>query len=358
MKEGDIGGAAVAPSVFLVNISMADPRRPFSGPISPWARLLDYLAERFNILFLVSAGNISDPLPIAGVSDWTTFERATTAERERFALSALDRVKHERTLLSPAEALNPLTIGAAHDDDVRPRVGSSTAIDPLDGTDLPNLSSALGLGHRKVVKPEIFFPGGREHIRPQVTGAGLVVQINPPQRLYGLRTAAPDTSGLARLDVDALTAGTSAATALATRAAHQIFDALMDREGGSMHADMDSAFYAVVIKALLVHRARWTDKALLLEQLFGPHDIGKHNERRDNISRVLGFGRARIAETIACTANRATLAGYGAVSVGSADAYRIPLPVCLERPHWPRFRHRADRNRPQGRGRDQLQCRI
>jgi hypothetical protein len=180
MKEGDIGGAAVAPSVFLVNISMADPRRPFSGPISPWARLLDYLAERFNILFLVSAGNISDPLPIGGVSDWTTFERATTAERERFALSALDRAKHERTLLSPAEALNPLTIGAAHDDDVRPRVGSSTAIDPLDGTDLPNLSSALGLGHRKVVKPEIFFPGGREHIRPQVTGAGLVVQINPP----------------------------------------------------------------------------------------------------------------------------------------------------------------------------------
>jgi hypothetical protein len=337
MKEGDVGGPAVAPSVFLVNLSMADPRRPFSGPISPWARLLDYLADRFNILFLVSAGNILEALRIAGVSDWTTFERAGIAERERFALLALDRAKHERTLLSPAEALNPLTIGAAHHDDVVVRVGSSTAVDPLDGNDLPNLSSALGLGHRKVVKPEIFFPGGREHIRPQSTGGGLLVQISPPQRLYGLRAAAPDTSGLARLDVDALTSGTSAATALATRAGHQIFDALMDRQGGSMHAEMDPTFYAVVTKALLVHRARWTDKARLLEQLFGPHENGKHNERRDNVSRVLGFGRARIAETIACTSNRATLVGYGAVSAGSADAYRIPLPACLERVTVPRL---------------------
>ena len=53
IKEGDEEGEATAPEVFLINLSLADAGRPFGGPISPWARLLDYLAERYGILFLV-----------------------------------------------------------------------------------------------------------------------------------------------------------------------------------------------------------------------------------------------------------------------------------------------------------------
>ena len=57
MKAGDPEGAATGPDVFLVNLSLGDENRPFTGPMSPWGRLLDYLADRFGILFLVSAGN-------------------------------------------------------------------------------------------------------------------------------------------------------------------------------------------------------------------------------------------------------------------------------------------------------------
>ena len=37
------------------------------------------------------------------------------------------------------------------------------------------MSSALGLGHRKVVKPDIHLPGGREHLRFKASVGGLVV---------------------------------------------------------------------------------------------------------------------------------------------------------------------------------------
>jgi hypothetical protein len=51
MKGGE-GETAAAPDVFLVNISLGDPRRPFTRVISPLARLLDFLAVRYNVLFM------------------------------------------------------------------------------------------------------------------------------------------------------------------------------------------------------------------------------------------------------------------------------------------------------------------
>lgn len=37
MREGDQEGGPAAPAVFVVNLSLGDRRRPFAGPISPWA---------------------------------------------------------------------------------------------------------------------------------------------------------------------------------------------------------------------------------------------------------------------------------------------------------------------------------
>jgi hypothetical protein len=110
----------------------------------------------------------------------------------------------------------------------------------------------------------------------------------------------------------------------------------MNREGGSFHADMDPAAHPVVIKALLVHRANWRIKGSLLDMLYGPHGQGKHHERRENIARLLGFGRPEINEVVECAFNRATLVGYGTVSPTEANLYRIPLPRSLERVTEPR----------------------
>jgi hypothetical protein len=334
--RGSAGEGATAPSVFLVNLSVGDPRRPFTQLVSPLARLLDYLADRYAMLFLVSAGNATTPLTIPGFGDWTKFTAAPPGDREKAVLTGLNAAKHERSILSPAESLNALTIGAHHHDDVEHRRLALNAVDPFDDRRLPNPSSALGLGYRRAVKPEIYLPGGCEHLRMRRSGAGVEVGFGAPQRLYGLSAAAPDTSGQGRDDQLALSDGTSSATALATRAAHRIFDALMDPDVPSLLREMDPAYYAVVVKALLVHRARWNGKADLLKEICGPADRRRFDERSENVIRFLGFGVPDIDEAIECAANRATLVGYGALKPNQALVYRVPLPPSLERVTEPR----------------------
>lgn len=335
MKEGDAEGRATAPEVFLVNLSLGDEKRPFSGPMSPWGRLLDHLADRFGILFLVSAGNVLDPLTVPAFNGMIDLEQATPAERERAIFEALAQQRSQRTLFSPAEALNVITVGAWHEDAVDTADGSNLLYAPYEDDPGPNITSALGLGHRKVVKPDIFMPGGRELFSILSAGAGLRVRSAVPGRFFGLKAAIPDADG--QLDQEGLTARTSAATALATRAAHRLFDALMDEENGAVLADVPSEYYGVVVKALLAHRAQWGAKGPLLDQLYGPHGQGQHVARKDNIARVLGYGRPFVEEAMTCAANRATLVGHGTVAPnGAADLYRVPLPASLERVTEPR----------------------
>ena len=334
MKIGDHEGGATAPDVFIVNLSLGDKNRPFTGPISPWGRLLDYLAERFGILFIVSAGNVLDPLSVPPFTSFADLDAATSADRQEAILSALARQRSQRTLLSPAEALNIVTVGAWHEDAMIGMSGSSVVYEPYENTG-PNITSGMGLGHRKVVKPDIFMPGGREQILAQISVSEMIIHGVPPGRLYGIKTAVPDAGG--QLDQEGLTGGTSAAAALATRAAHRLFDALMDQDNGALLADVDPMFYGVVVKALLAHRAHWGEMGSLLERIYGPTGQGQNVARKDNIARVLGYGRPIVEEAMSCAANRATLVGYGEVTTdGSAVLYRVPLPASLERVTDPR----------------------
>ena len=334
MKEGDAEGEATAPTVFLVNLSLGDPRRPFAGPISPWARLLDYLAARYGILFLVSAGNITGSLPVPAYRSMTEIETATPSKQRQAVLDALGREFSQRTLLSPAEALNVLTVGAWHED------ASTTEppdhlVAPLGDGAGPNVTSAMGLGYRKVVKPDIMMPAGRELVRMTTSGGEPALAATEAGRFFGLRAAAPGEGGdLAR---EGSAGGTSAAAALATRSAHRLFEALMDEENGGILAGADPAFYGVVVKALLVHRARWGEEGKELGALYGPNGRGKHVERLDNVARVIGYGCPNIEEALTCASNRVTLLGYGELSADRVVAdYRVPLPRSLERLEQPR----------------------
>jgi hypothetical protein len=334
--KGAADTPGAAPEVFLVNLSMGDPRRPFARLMSPLARLLDFLSVRHNLLFLVSAGNVATPLTLPVFDTWDEFENADAAARERAVLTALNDTKHERSILSPAESLNALTIGAQHHDAIADRLIPPNAVDPFDDHRMPNPSSALGLGFRRTVKPDLYLPAGREHLRMRSSGGGIVASFGPPQRYYGLKAAAPDTAAQGRLNQTALSDGTSSATALATRAGHLVFDVLMDRDGGSLLADMPPEFYAVLVKTLLVHRARWNDKAGLLKEICGPADKRRFVERGENASRFMGFGIPNVAEILDCASNRATLVGYGTLRTDQAHSYRIPLPGSLERVTDPR----------------------
>jgi hypothetical protein len=55
--EGEAGAAAVAPTVKVINLSVGDASNPLTTVLSPWARLIDWLSSRYQVLFVVSTGN-------------------------------------------------------------------------------------------------------------------------------------------------------------------------------------------------------------------------------------------------------------------------------------------------------------
>ena len=325
IKEGDGQEDPSAPSVLVINLSICDAYRPFARVMSPLGRLLDYLSNRYRVLFLVSAGNVFDRLSVPPFRTLIEFEAATAEARELAILSALNAHKSFRTLFSPAESLNSLTIGAAHSGSAFHGNLPANLFDPFTDTELPNIASAMGLGFRKVVKPELLFDGGRTPVRVVASGDDVVVApVRGSARLFGVKAARPDGQG--SIAYEGYTWGTSVSTALAARAAHRIHDVIVDAAGGSNHADLPAEYLALVLKALMAHGAAWGPKGEMLDSYFGPQGPGKHVERRDDIARLLGYGVPKIERVLDCTENRATLLGIGSVPPGGALLYRIPLP--------------------------------
>jgi hypothetical protein len=329
IKVGDGDEPATAPGVVLINLSLGDPWRPFARMMSPLGRLLDYLAHRYRVLFLVSAGNVLDRLVVPDYQSSREFEQADPEEREKAILAALNSNKSLRTLLSPAESVNALTIGAAHKSAVFNGTLPGGMIDPYTDERLPNIASAMGLGYRKAVKPDLLFEGGRAPVRVVASGDSVTIQpVHASVRFFGAKAAAPDRAGSARHED--FTWGTSVATALATRAGHRIYDVLMDRGGGSNHDDLPAAYVPLALKALLVRGAEWGPKGNMLDGFFGPKGTGSHVARRDDIARLFGFGMPDIDRVLDCTENRATLLGIGTIATDSALLYRIPIPSGLD----------------------------
>ena len=68
-----------APSVLIVNLSLGNARRPFHGQLSGWARLIDRLAQRFGLLFIVSAGNQVEQFGVTAYPTSLAYEAAAGA---------------------------------------------------------------------------------------------------------------------------------------------------------------------------------------------------------------------------------------------------------------------------------------
>jgi hypothetical protein len=88
IKEGDGAEPPAAPNVVVINLSLGDATRPYARIISPLGRLLDYLSNRYRVLFLVSAGNILDRLPVPAFTTSAAFESADPEAREEAVLHA------------------------------------------------------------------------------------------------------------------------------------------------------------------------------------------------------------------------------------------------------------------------------
>ena len=101
-------------------------------------------------------------------------------------------------------------------------------------------------------------------------------------------------------------------------------------------ADLPRAQRAVLLKAMLVHSARWTAARDLILEVLGPADGRLHVRQKDNIRRFLGFGAVDGERVLACTQDRATLWTTGRLARDQAHTFIIPLPAVMSgqaRPH-------------------------
>jgi len=324
LKEGTGDGEPSGPDVVIINHSICDEAAGFAGAVSAWARLLDYLAWRYRVLFVVSAGNIRDTFPVSGFKTGSEMRLASAEQRRGELLKAIDAAKARRTIFAPAEAVNALTVGAAHRD------GSTSALpanntDPFGDRAAPILSSALGHGFDRSVKPDVILPGGRQIAHP-TEGATLLVHGREHSEHFGQRVAMPDPYH-AQLTFTRMSSGTSNAAALATRSGLLIADVLDDSpiNGETPWYKRDTA--PCVLKALIAHGARWDEVG---RELIDVHPRTQSRERRkEAVARGMGYGLVDPERIVSGSTTRVTLLAEDHILKNQRHIWKVPLPDAL-----------------------------
>jgi len=323
MYEAEGGEPPAAPSVRVVNLSVCDRSRPFDRGMSSWARLLDWLSWKYNVLFVVSAGNhlhdIELDVPRADLRS------LTPEDREKAVITAIAADTRHRRLLSPAETFNGITLAAIHAD-ASTNAPSPNLIDPFTHAGLPSTISAHGPGYRRTIKPDLLLPGGRQFLLEKLGNAhsNAILETTYFNRPPGQCVAAPGASG--ELDRTVHIRGTSNATALASRWADSLFDVigqLRSQQGAGLSPEYD----VVLLKTLLVHGADWADAGTLYESILK----NSQNSRtfKDYVGRFLGYGSADMAKLMFCTDQRVTVLGVGKLDDGDGQEFLLPLPPSL-----------------------------
>lgn len=321
---------ATKSSVRIVNLSIGDTYKPFIRELSPLARLLDWLAWEYKLLFLVSAGNQGQDVILPVTPD--DFGRLPDDQAVQSVLRAMADDQPSRRHLSPAEAVNVLTVGAIHAD-ASQRLPQDRRVDLLRDRRLPSPISTVSAGFKRSIKPEILLPGGKQLYQPPFTNQDgmskfkAAIGFSPP----GQMVAAPGQHAM-ELDRTVYSRGTSNATALATRTAARILARLDELRAEYADLAFNPAELAALAKALLVHGASWGKAGEEIERLLAtPTDDWREKQRIK--ARFLGFGEIDVNRCLFCTDQRVTVLGWGYLVKDSAHVYRFPLPRSLSAQH-------------------------
>ena len=324
MLEGEGNVSAQAPGIKIINISIGDMERPFIHTPSPWARLLDWLSWKYRVLFCVSTGNFVGGIDVA--IPHSAFSALSDEKKVTHVLKCIEQQLSERRLLSPAESLNALTVGALHTDESGTyTLGQRT--DLLPNCALFSPISRSGHGFRRSVKPEILFPGGRMlYITPPLDSGQSYTLPKTSLGRPGQKVAF-DSSQQGETSKCVYIQGTSNATALATRGGARIYEVLAQLQEDHGEQIPDN-LVAVLIKALLVHGAQHDDQAekALTKSLKTPKNSHRFKEM---MARYMGYGAVNIERVLACTEQRGTVIGCGEIRANQVHEYRFPLPLGL-----------------------------
>lgn len=320
--EGD--RPAAAPSVKIINLSVGDPNRQFTRIMSPFGQLLDWLSYRYNVLFVISAGNHADKSIDLDIQK-NEFEQLSLTEIEKKIVNSLYDDSRNRKILSPAESINGLTIGALHLDQSE-SIPQQYLIDPFENL-LPSPVSSFGSGYRRSVKPDLVYPGGRIfYNRPLREGVNISLEGSYPRSAPGQRVATPGMAG--DLNKTKYSRGTSNSAALVSRYASLCYDSLIEIFVEQI-PEIDYEPYMVpMLKAMIVHGCSWDEMDSALQTIF--QDLGIDSRQiRDRKYQWLGYGAPDFNRLLDCSPQRATILGYGELNDGEAHIFKLPIPPSL-----------------------------
>ncbi|MBE7490965.1 MAG: S8 family peptidase [Planctomycetes bacterium] len=305
------------PSLKVFLLAVCDPVQVFSGRISPWARLIDYLSHKHNILFVISSGNHTGALHYdVGTQQ---LHDMPPDQRDLLTMTHVLDGAITRGVMAPADSINALTVGAANNDLSDLDNTPSGTLLPVTNRSLPAPYSALGPGYRRAVKPDFLTNGGRKPYRPMLRSS-TQTRLEVPDNLSifpGIVTAIPHQSFRYRFE-----AGTTLAAALTTRRLAQALDYLRDPQFAGQIPD---EFLPVIIKALVAHSARWDDAARQsIEAAVG--NGADWRAQKAAVTRMLGYGYVPPEGTFDCAQHRATCIGLGTLKVDQGHEFQLPLP--------------------------------
>lgn len=328
MKEGEAGTPPSAPEVKIVNLSIGDPYRLFDSQMSPWARMIDWLSYKYDLLFVVSAGNMPHCLDLEGVSE-AELRNLSIQELEVKAVQAINKQRQERRMMSPAEAVNALTVRSSHSDDYSGHLPPNI-IDVFQTENMFSPINPITLGKNRSIKPEILMPGGRQVYINQTYLLSADVKLKPRQGYQfgpGVKTALP-TSIPGRINGYGYSAGTSNAAALATRRLALLLESIQGiREFGGAEA-LSSAPDAVILKALMVHGAEFPEASSNVLAKALKNEKNKHLFKAE-LNQYFGFGLVNEKRVHGCMSNQATLLYTGRIKQETSQDYFLPLPPSL-----------------------------
>lgn len=321
-----------APDVFVVNFSIGVRDSHFSGRISALARLMDWWAAKEGLLFVISAGNVGH-LTLPGTTT-IDVERAAVAARRARARDAMRDGIFDRTLLAPAESLNALTVGALSLDLANHVPPQQVGILKLeeDGEFVPQMTSALGLGPRRSIKPDLLEAGGSLEVRAMPQGGDVSLRGVDRSSRTGLVAASPPGPNATQKS-----RGTSPAAALVTRSLLRAAEALTGEDGPYQGLELTRRQNALLTRALAVNAARWPQDAHdLYNEERGRLGNSQHARAKEEVCRHFGHGHLENALMRESPETGVTMVGVGLIRKDRAQVFRMPVPPSLSGERLPR----------------------
>lgn len=336
MFDGDGNEPPTAPNVQVINLSVGDPNQLFDRNISPWARMIDWLSHRYNVLFIISAGNHCEDIELEITNK--EFSSLSAHEIENAVLTAVQRDRWKRRIMSPGESVNAVTVKAAHHDLADDVDIPGSAINPFQTADQFSPINPISLGKNNAIKPEIMMSGGRASYRnlTYIDSQPTVLRvISCPKRFApGHRVATPGNSPGAINSVG-YSFGTSNAAALTTRRTIFLHETIQSMRELNVSDSLNHARESLVLKALILHGAELPTAAKnkLHETILSSVDTARKKEENHHF---FGYGLVNEERIHGCAPNQATLLHTGKIRLDSSHTYEFPLPSCLAASSEPR----------------------